>query len=111
MSENRDTRAIFSVSHFEDEFALICRAICFSKVRFSLAFHRRNLIFFPWNLAWNSLYIVEKPINLTGATKELDCEQSLFFVRFSEGSALARETGAAVSRVLLDRLRKKRDCS
>ena len=41
---------------------LICRAICFSKVRFSLAFYRRKLVFFPWNLAWNSLYTVEAQI-------------------------------------------------
>ena len=47
MSENRDTKAIFGASHFADEFALICRAICFSKMRFSLAFYRRNLVFFP----------------------------------------------------------------
>ena len=48
-SENRDTiRVIFSASHFADEFAyvLLCRAICFSKVRFSLAFYLRNLVFF-----------------------------------------------------------------
>ena len=39
----------------------LCRAICFSKVRFSLAFYRRNLVFFPWKLAWNSFYTVENP--------------------------------------------------
>ena len=40
MSENRDTRAIFSASHCVDEFALIHAGhmTCFSKVRFSLAF-------------------------------------------------------------------------
>ena len=41
---------------------LICRAICFSKVRFSLAFYRRKLVFFPCNLAWNSLYTMEAQI-------------------------------------------------
>ena len=57
----------------------------------------------------------------------VDCEQSLFFFRFSEGSARARERRAAKprgarndggarghlrgSRVLLDGPRKKRDCS
>ena len=44
------------------DFVLICRAICFSKVRFSLAFYRRKLVFFPWNLAWNSLNTVEAQI-------------------------------------------------
>ena len=61
MSENRG-REQFLVSHYADEFAfIICRALCFSKVRFSLAFYRRNLVFSPWNLAWNSLYTVENP--------------------------------------------------
>ena len=57
---NRDTRAVFSASHFADEFAyvLLCCAIYFS---FSFAFHRRNLIIFPRNLAWNSFYTVESP--------------------------------------------------
>ena len=57
----------------------------------------------------------------------VDCEQSLFFFRFSEGSARARERRAAKPRdarndggarsylrlscVLLDGPRKKRDCS
>ena len=45
MSENRDTTAIFSASHCADEFALISRALCFSKVRFILAFYHRNLVF------------------------------------------------------------------
>ena len=41
---------IFIASHFANEFVsvLLCRAICFSKVRFSLAFYRRNLVFFAW---------------------------------------------------------------
>ena len=48
-SENRDTRAIFNASHFTVEFAyvLLCRAICFSKVRFSLAFTVETLSFPP----------------------------------------------------------------
>ena len=46
-SENRDTRAIFSASHCAYEFALICRAICFSKVRFSLAFLSSKPCLFP----------------------------------------------------------------
>ena len=29
-------------------------------MRFSLAFYRRNLVFFPRNLTWNSFYIVKK---------------------------------------------------
>ena len=33
--------------------------------RFSLTFYRRNLVVFPWNLAWNSFYTVENP-NLLG---------------------------------------------
>ena len=55
----------------------------------------------------------------------LDCEQSLFFFRFSEGSAGERERRAArkegtfrharghlrISHVLLDGPRIKRDCS
>ena len=40
----------------------------------------------------------------------VDCEQSLFFFRFSEGSAGARELQAA-RRVLLNGPRKKRDYS
>ena len=57
---NRDTRAVFSASHFADEFSyvLLCCAIYFS---FSFAFHRRNLTIFPRNLAWNSFYTVESP--------------------------------------------------
>ena len=35
--------------------------LCFSKVRFSLAFYRRNLVVFLWNLIWNSFYTVENP--------------------------------------------------
>ena len=46
-SENRDTRAVFSASHCAYEFALICRAICFSKVRFSLAFLSSKPCLFP----------------------------------------------------------------
>ena len=62
MSENRDREQLILASHWADEFALItCRALCFSKVRFSLAFYRQNLVFSPWNLAWNSLYTVENP--------------------------------------------------
>ena len=49
----------------------------------------------------------------------LDCEQSLFFFRFSKGSVRARERCAfsharghlRVSGVLLDGPRKKKDCS
>ena len=49
----------------------------------------------------------------------VDCDQSLFFFRFSKGSARARERCAfsharghlRVSGVLLDGPRKKRDCS
>ena len=46
---NRDIRAIFIESNFADEFpcVLLCRATFFSKVRFSLAFYRRNLVFSP----------------------------------------------------------------
>ena len=59
-SENRDTRAVFSASHFTDEFAyvLLCCAMYFS---FSFAFHRGNLVLFPLNLACNSFYTVENP--------------------------------------------------
>ena len=41
--------------------ALICRSRhMFFKVRFSFAFYPGNLVFFSWNLSWNSLSIVEK---------------------------------------------------
>ena len=42
----------------------LCRAICFSKVRFSLAFYRRNLDFPPRYIAWNSFHIMENPHSL-----------------------------------------------
>ena len=76
--ELQDTRAIFNASHFSDEFAyvLLCRAICFSKVRFSLAFYRRNPVFSPWNLAWNSFYIVENPNLLVSPLNSPPIDQS-----------------------------------
>ena len=62
MSENRHTRAIFSAPLCADELLwYVDRAMFLQiKVRFSLAFYPGNLVFFSWNLAWNSLYTVEK---------------------------------------------------
>ena len=77
MSENRDTRAVFSVSRCAEEFPLIYRAICFSKVRFSLAFCCRNLVFFSQILAWNSLYTVENP-NLLVCRLKFPADRSKF---------------------------------
>ena len=37
---------------------LICRAM-FLQSAFQFGFYRRNLVFLPWNLAWNSFYTVE----------------------------------------------------
>ena len=79
--------------------------------------------------AFYSSNIVMIDVFLSSFTLVLDCEQSLFFFRFSKGSARARERwtrekrAAArrafnharghlrVSGVLLDGPRKKRDCS
>ena len=48
-------------------FQCFCRQVClcFSKVHFSLTFYYRNLVFFPWNLIWNSFNTAENP-NLVG---------------------------------------------
>ena len=54
MSENRDTRATFSASRV----TLICRL---RYMFLQSAFPFSYLVFFPWNLAWNSLYTVENP--------------------------------------------------
>ena len=54
MSENRDTRATFSASRV----TLICRL---RHMFLQSAFPFSYLVFFPWNLAWNSLYTVENP--------------------------------------------------
>ena len=58
---------------------------------------------------------VEPPLTVT--SPQLDCDQSLYFFRFSEGKTRARVENAfshrrdhfPVSRVSLDRLRKKRE--
>ena len=45
---------------------------------------------------------------LTGlAARKVDCEQSLFFFRFSKGSPSVSRVAIRVSRVLLDGLQKK----
>ena len=78
-------RAILGASHLADEFACLCRAICFSKVRLNLAFSCQNLVFFCWNLAWNSFYTVENPNLLVGRLNFLPIDQSFSSVLWSKG--------------------------
>ena len=78
-------QAILGASHLADEFACLCRAICFSKVRLNLAFSCQNLVFFCWNLAWNSFYTVENPNLLVGRLNFLPIDQSFSSVLWSKG--------------------------
>ena len=54
-------RAIENRDSINDQLSVpITSRTCFSKVRFSLAFYRRN-IFFPMKSIWNSFHTLENP--------------------------------------------------
>ena len=39
----------------------IARGTLFLQSAFQFGFYRQNLVFFPWNLIWNSFYTLENP--------------------------------------------------
>ena len=73
-------------SRYKSNFQCVSlRLICpsrhmFSKVRFSFAFYPGNLVFFSWNLAWNSLSTVEKTNLLVFRLNSTPIDQNISFV-------------------------------
>ena len=56
-------------------------AICLSDVcfSFSLAFHRQNLAFFPWNPRWNLCYIMDKTMFSLALSLPVDQSPAPYF--------------------------------
>ena len=84
MSENRDTRAIFSASHCTDEFASIHAGHMFLQSAFQFGFLWLNRCSLIYSLAWNSLYNVENPNLLVCRSNSPPINQSFSSVLLPE---------------------------
>ena len=93
----------------------LCHVIWFSKVCFSLTFYRWILVFFPWNLVWNSFYTTENP-NLLVSSQQIKVSFGLtcFHCKCLKGnqSVALRKMGCLFisAKMMLSVLHKELEC-